>query len=55
MEKTMATIVGGTLKSLCEQPGCKVSTIRKAIDTQVEQLFVRGLQLDVFTMEHEHE
>jgi hypothetical protein len=53
--KIFRAIVGGTLKSLSKQLGCKVSTIMKAIDTQVEEFFVRSLQLDVLTMEQEHE
>ena len=48
-------IVGGTLKSLSRQLGCSVNTILKAIDTRVEAFFVASLQLDVFTMELEHE
>jgi len=53
--KIFRAIVGGTLKSLSKQLGCKVSTIMKAIDTQVEEFFVRSLQLDALTMELEHE
>lgn len=48
-------IVDGTLKSLSRQLGCSVDTILKAIDTRVEEFFVASLQLDVFTMELEHE
>ena len=48
-------IVGGTLKSLSKQLGCSVSTIMDAIDTRVEEFFVSGLQLDVLTMELEHD
>ena len=48
-------IVGGTLTSLSKQLGCSVSMIMKAIDTRVEEFFVNSLQLDVLTMELEHE
>lgn len=48
-------IVGGTLKSLSKQLGCSVDTIMKAVDIRIEQFFVKSLQLDVLTMELEHE
>ena len=48
-------IVGGTLKSLGRQLGCTVEAIMSAIDTRVEEFFVSSLQLDVLTMELEHE
>ena len=48
-------IVSGTLKSLSKQLGCSVNTIMNAIDVRVEQFFVASLQLDVLTMELEHE
>ncbi len=48
-------IVGGTLKSLGRQLGCTVETIMSAIDTRVEEFFVRSLQLDALTMELEYE
>ena len=48
-------IVGGTLTSLSRQLGCTVETIMSAIDTRVEEFFVRSLQLDALTMELEYE
>ena len=48
-------IVEGTLKTLSRQLGCSVATIMKAVDTRIEQFFVKSLQLDVLTMELEHE
>ena len=48
-------IVCGTLKSLSKQLGCSVDTIMKAVDIRIEQFFVKSLQLDVLTMELEHE
>jgi hypothetical protein len=48
-------IVGGTLKSLSRELGCSVRTIMKAIDARVEEFFVSSLQLDVLTMELEHQ
>ncbi len=48
-------IVGGTLTSLGRQLDCTVEAIMSAIDTRVEEFFVSSLQLDVLTMELEHE
>lgn len=48
-------IIGGTLKSLSRELGCSVHTIMKAIDARVEEFFISSLQLDVLSMELEHQ
>jgi len=48
-------IISGTLKELNAILGCSVDTVMQAIDQQIQDFFIRSLQLDVFTLRLEYE
>lgn len=54
-QQIFQAIVRGTLKSLNREPGRSVRNIVKVIDVQVEEFFISNLQLDVVSMEFEHQ
>jgi hypothetical protein len=47
-------IISGTLSELRRTLGCSVKTAMLAIDERIHEFFVRGLQLDSFTMRLEY-
>jgi len=49
------TIISGTLDELKSILGCSVDTVMQAIDKQIQDFFIRSLQLDVFTLRLEYE
>ena len=49
------TIISGTLNELNSILGCSVDTVMQAIDKQIQDFFIRSLQLDVFTLRLEYE
>lgn len=48
-------IISGTLNELNSLLGCSVDTVMQAIDKQIQDFFIRSLQLDNFTLRLEYE
>ena len=48
-------IISGTLNELNSIIGCSVNTVMQAIDKQIQDFFIRSLQLDVFTLRLEYD
>lgn len=53
--QTFRAIVSGTLKSMRRRIGCPIAEITDAIDAEIEQFFLKSLQLDAITMAREYE
>jgi len=49
------SLIAGTLKTMHKQLNCKVDDIMEKLDERVSRFLVQALQLDAFTMQHEHE